>query len=200
MSEDVRRVVIALGVAFVAVGGYYRIQSQRGGEPLNRRLEGVPLLIGIRLAGLLTFVSLLALLYNPARFAAFALPIPESLQWVGVVAFALSVGWLVWMFRSLGRNLTDTVVTRSNATFVNYGPYRIVRNPMYTGVLMVGFSLAVALATWLVPLGALLIFTLLAIRTKTEERFLLERFGDQYRDYMSRVGRFFPKLSARGSR
>jgi protein-S-isoprenylcysteine O-methyltransferase Ste14 len=36
-------------------------------------------------------------------------------------------------------------------------------------------------------------FTLLALRTKTEERHLIERFGDQYRDYMARVGRFLPK-------
>jgi protein-S-isoprenylcysteine O-methyltransferase Ste14 len=36
-------------------------------------------------------------------------------------------------------------------------------------------------------------FTLLALRTKTEETYLIERFGNQYRDYMARVGRFLPK-------
>ncbi len=102
---------------------------------------------------------------------------------MGVVCFGCTAAWLLWMFHTLGRNLTDTVVTRRNATFVNYGPYRFIRNPMYTGILMAGLSLGLALGTWLVPAAAGLMFTLLALRTKTEEKYLIERFGDQYRDY-----------------
>jgi protein-S-isoprenylcysteine O-methyltransferase Ste14 len=58
---------------------------------------------------------------------------------------------------------------------------------------MLGMSLGLALGTWLLPLAASLMFTLLALRTRTEEKYLIERFGDQYRDYMKRVGRFLPK-------
>jgi protein-S-isoprenylcysteine O-methyltransferase Ste14 len=100
------------------------------------------------------------------------------------------------MFHALGRNLTDTVVTRRDAHFVDQGPYRFVRNPMYIGILMVGMSLGLALGTWLLPLAASLMFTLLALRTRIEERYLIERFGDQYRDYMKRVGRYLPKPPA----
>ncbi len=59
---------------------------------------------------------------------------------------------------------------------------------------MSGVSLGLALGTWLLPFAATVMFTLLALRTQTEERYLIERFGNQYRDYMKRVGRFFPKL------
>ncbi len=59
---------------------------------------------------------------------------------------------------------------------------------------MLGLSLGLALGTWLLPVAATLLFTLWALRTQTEERYLIERFGDQYRAYMTRVGRFFPKL------
>ena len=59
---------------------------------------------------------------------------------------------------------------------------------------MSGVSLGLALGTWLLPIAATVMFTLLALRTQTEERYLIERFGNQYRDYMKRVGRFFPKL------
>ena len=45
----------------------------------------------------------------------------------------------------------------------------------------------------------LLVFVKMALRTRIEERFLLERFGDQYRSYMGRVGRFFPGLGIRQS-
>ena len=115
-------------------------------------------------------------------------------RWVGVAGLAGSVVWLVWMFHTLGRNLTDTVVTRRDAFFVNHGPYRWVRNPMYTGILLLGISLGLALTSWLLPVATGVMFTLLALRTHTEERHLIERFGDQYRSYMQRVGRFLPRL------
>jgi protein-S-isoprenylcysteine O-methyltransferase Ste14 len=193
MSEAVRLTVIALSLIFVLIGGYYRLQSQRSGESLDRTREGWPLLIGIRVAGVLMLGSIGAWLYNPAWFEPATLTMPEITHWLGVGCFACAVAWLLWMFHTLGRNLTDTVVTRRNATFVDWGPYRFIRNPMYTGVLMAGLSLGFALGTWLVPAAAGLMFTLLALRTKTEERYLIERFGDQYRDYMARVGRFLPK-------
>lgn len=193
MSEGVRLAVIVLSLIFVMVGAYYRIQSQRSGESLERTKEGWPLLIGIRVVGLLMLASTAAWLYNPTWFQPVTVPIPEGVHWLGVACYGGAVAWLLWMFHTLGRNLTDTVVTRRNAKFVDYGPYRFVRNPMYTGVLMVGLSLGLALGTWMVPAAAGLMFTLFALRTKTEEKYLIEKFGNQYRDYMARVGRFLPK-------
>lgn len=194
MPDAVRSTLLAVGLAGLAGGVYYRIQSQRSGEPLDRRREGWPLLIGIRLTGLLSTALMFAFLYRPAWFEAATLSLPERVRWVGVGGFACSVAWMLWMLRALGRNLTDTVVTRRDATFVDHGPYRFVRNPMYTGILMLGLSVGLALGTWLAPFCASLIFTLLALRTRIEERYLVERFGDRYRRYMERVGRFFPKL------
>lgn len=152
-------------------------------------------MIGMRLAGLITFGSTAAWLWKPHSFAWAAHPIPDLVRWTGVGAFALSIAWLIWMFVSLGRNLTDTVVTRRNAHFVDRGPYRYVRNPMYSGILMVGISLGLALGTWLLPLAAAIMFAVLARRTRIEEAYLIARFGDQYRGYMARVGRFFPHLT-----
>ncbi len=197
MPDAVRTILIALSVLFVAVGGYYRIQSQRSGERLDRTREGWATLIAIRLTGLFTVGSTIVWLYKPALFGWASQPMPPGTRWIGVAGFACSVAWLIWMFHSLGRNLTDTVVTRRDAYFVDRGPYRFVRNPMYAGVLLLGLSLGLALGTWLLPVEASLIFTLFALRTRTEERFLIERFGDQYREYMKRVGRFFPTLLKR---
>ena len=194
MPGSVRASVIALLLTFVAVGGYHRVQSQRSGERLDRTKESWPLLIGIRLMGLLTAGCILASLAKPAWLTWASYPLPVTARWIGVAGLAGSILSLIWMFHALGRNLTDTVVTRRDAFFVNYGPYRWVRNPMYTGVLLLGIALGLALANWLVPVAASLTFTLLALRTRREEQYLIERFGDQYRSYIQRVGRFFPKL------
>jgi protein-S-isoprenylcysteine O-methyltransferase Ste14 len=195
MPEAVRLTLIVLSLTFVAVGGYYRIQSQRSGEPLDRTKEGWPILISIRLLGLLTLGSAAAWIWNPKSFGWASWPISTGFRWAGVVGFGVSIAWLIWMFHTLGSNLTDTVVTRRDAYFVDNGPYRFVRNPMYTGVLMATMSLGFAFGTWLLPVAGSTVFALFAVRTRIEEKYLIERFGDQYRDYMKRVGRFFPKLS-----
>src|SRR5947209_7500907 len=113
MPQGVRFTLIALGLVFFAFAFYYRIQSQRSGEPLDRTKEGWPILIGLRLLGLSTMGATVAWLYNPEWFRAVTwATTPEAVRWVGVAGFACAVVWLLWMFHTLGRNLTDTVVTR----------------------------------------------------------------------------------------
>jgi protein-S-isoprenylcysteine O-methyltransferase Ste14 len=194
MPASIRHSLIALGVTFVLVGAYYRIQSQRSGERLDRTREGWPILIGLRLAGLVTLGVSMFWFGKPEalEWASFSVNAPA--RWIGVAGFAVSIAWLLWMFKTLGRNLTDTVVVRRDAYFVDYGPYRFVRNPMYTGVLMAGLSFGLACGMWPLPLGSTIVFGLFVLRTRNEERYLIDRFGDQYLDNMRRVGRFFPKF------
>jgi protein-S-isoprenylcysteine O-methyltransferase Ste14 len=195
MPHAVRSTLLVLSVTFLAVGIYHRIRAAQSSERLDRSKEGWPILIGIRVAGLITFGSTAVWIWYPAWFAWATIPVPDWVRWIGVGGFFFGVAWLIWMFLSLGTNLTDTVVTRRDAYFVDHGPYRYVRNPMYSGILIVGVSLGLALGTWLIPLAAAAMFWILVIRTRREEAYLIERFGDQYRSYMSRVGRFFPRFT-----
>ena len=91
MSEAIRFTLIGLSLILVAVGGYHRVQSQQSGEPLDRTKEGWPLLIGIRVVGVLTFGSTGAWLWNPAWLESVTLPMPEGARWVGVTGFACAV-------------------------------------------------------------------------------------------------------------
>jgi protein-S-isoprenylcysteine O-methyltransferase Ste14 len=138
MPVTVRFALIAISFPFIAVGGYYRFRSQRSGERLDRTKEGWPILIGIRLLGLLTVGSTAVLLWKPEWFQWDFARTSDGIRWIGVLLFVCAVAWLIWMFKTLGRNLTDTVVTRKDAYFVQHGPYRSIRNPMYTGVFVVG--------------------------------------------------------------
>lgn len=194
MSPSIRSPLIALSLTFIAVGMYHRIRAAQSGDRLDRRKEGWFTMIGVRLAGLLAFGSTAVWIWKPSWFVWAEVSTPEWVRWTGAAGYSIAVGWLIWMFMSLGANLTDTVVTRRAAYFVDHGPYRYVRNPMYVGILAVGATLGLALGTWLVPAASVAMFLILARRTRIEERYLIERFGDQYRNYMSRVGRFFPRF------
>jgi hypothetical protein len=92
MPEGVRVAVIAFSLIFVAVGGYHRIKSQRSGERLDRTKEGWPILIGIRLLGLLTVGSTTAWLWRPALFEWASRPMPTGARWIGVASFACATG------------------------------------------------------------------------------------------------------------
>ena len=186
---------MVIGLIFLAVAMYHRIRAAQSGDRLDRTKEGWPILVGMRLAGIITFGSTAVWIWHPTWFAWAAFPIPDWVRWTGVGGFLFGITWLIWMFISLGSNLTDTVMTRRDAHFVDHGPYRFVRNPMYSGILIVGASLGLALGTWLVPLAGIAMFLILARRTRIEETYLVARFGDQYRVYMTRVGRFFPRFT-----
>lgn len=195
MPDPIRVSLIGLSLTFLAFAMYHRIRAAQSGDKLDRTKEGWPILIGMRLAGFATFGSAAAWLWRPFWFSWAAFPVPDWVRWIGVGGFAFTITWLIWMLISLGPNLTDTVVTRRNAKFVDHGPYRYVRNPMYSGIFMIGPSLGLALGTWLSPLAATVMFAILARRTRIEEMYLIARFGDQYRTYMNQVGRFFPRLT-----
>ena len=80
----------------------------------------------------------------------------------------------------------------ANATLVTSGPYRLIRHPMYSAALILTFAAALFAANVIVFVGGILMFTLLAARSQVEERRLVEKFGDAYRAYQSRTGRFLP--------
>jgi hypothetical protein len=108
MPAAVRFTLIALSLAFIAVGGYHRVQSERSGERLDRTKEGWPILIGIRLLGVLTVGSAAAWLWRPEWFGWASSPISLGLRWIGVAGFACAVVWLMWMFYALGRGTSPT--------------------------------------------------------------------------------------------
>jgi protein-S-isoprenylcysteine O-methyltransferase Ste14 len=88
---------------------------------------------------------------------------------------------------------TGTVVTRAQATLVTCGPYRWVRHPFYVTAALLMASVTILTANWLIGATSLVVLALLAMRTPREEAMLIARFGQQYRDYMARTGRFVPR-------
>jgi protein-S-isoprenylcysteine O-methyltransferase Ste14 len=195
MSDDqiFRLILLAGFVIFMPIGIYHRLKA-RTGEKLDRRQEGLFILVTLRLIGVAGIAGLIAYLINPDCMAWAAVLLPVWLRWTGV-GFALIAGLLlVWMFRTLGRNLTDTVVTRKQHTLVTTGPYRWVRHPFYTAAALLVLANSLAAANWFFFVAGCLMFLLLVIRTRKEEENLIARFGDDYRKYMQRTGRFVPRL------
>ncbi len=188
----------ALGIVVlltISVTGFHRFKAAQSGEQISRKDEGMLFAVVLRLAGLILFVVTIAYLVAPTSVRWAMITIPNAVRWIGAVTGLLSSILMYWTLSSLGKNLTDTVVTRANATLVTDGPYCLVRHPFYVTTALVMVSVTLLTANWLIGLGCLVVLAMLAVRTPKEERMLVKRFGQPYIDYMDRTGRFFPRIT-----
>jgi protein-S-isoprenylcysteine O-methyltransferase Ste14 len=193
------RILLVVGAMLVfPVMAYHRLKSQATGEKLDRWQEGRFILFTLRPVGVAAMLGLLAFMINPSWMAWSSVRLPAGLRWAGVGLGALAGGLLIWTLRSLGANLTDTVVTRKQHTLVTTGPYRWVRHPFYDAVGLALLANSLAAANWFLFLTGGLAFILMVVRTRREERHLLARFGDAYRAYVERTGRFVPRVGGTG--
>ena len=194
--DDTFRLILLVGFVVVfPVALYHRLKARAAGDTLDRRAEGLFILVTLRPIALLRVLGVVAFVIEPSWMDWSAIGLPTYARWIGVPIGVSAAVLLIVVFRTLGPNLTDTVVTRANHTLVTAGPYRWVRHPFYCAAALALAADSLVTANWYLALTGLLTITLLAIRTRTEEEKLIERFGDRYREYMARTGRFIPRLS-----
>jgi len=193
-DQTFHRILVLVSLVIFPITLFHRIRSQATGEILDRWQEGAFILFTLRAIGAATMLGFAAYLVNPAWMAWSSTPLPVWLRWTGIGLDVLAGLLLVWTLRCLGKNLTDTVVTRREHTLVTRGPYRWVRHPFYDAVALLLTANALAAANWFLFVGGAIALALIVLRTRREEDRLVARFGDSYRDYMNRTGRFLPKL------
>lgn len=187
-----------LGFALILpIGAYHRIKAHGTGEKLDRRQEGLFILFTLRPIAAASIIGLIAYLIDPSLIAWSSVSLPTWLRWLGVMFGIFSAILLVVTFRTLGKNLTDTVVTREKHTLVTSGPYRWVRHPFYVAFFLAVVANSLVTANWFIAFTGGIAFCLIVKRTRTEEAKLIERFGEEYLQYSERTGRFFPRQLSR---
>ena len=196
MNENIFRLLAAvILITGMSISSYYRRKADReSGEKISRNADGSLMATIIRIGGLLLWLSPFVYLINPAWMAWSKIGLPEWIRWLGVVIGVLCVGGVYWLFSSIGSGITPTSATRQQHTLVTGGPYRWVRHPLYTIGSSMFISFGMMADNWYIALLGILAFIAMAIRTPKEEANLIEKFGDEYREYMTRTGRFLPKF------
>lgn len=181
----------------VAISKYYRRKAdQESGEKITRDVDGNLMHPIIRIGGLVMWLSPLVYLIRPQWMAWSKLGIPDGYRWIGVALGILSTLSIYWLFRSIGTGITLTSATREDHVLATSGPYRWVRHPLYTTGAAFFLSFGLMADNWFIMLLGILSFVLMAVRTPKEEANLIAKFGDEYREYMKRTGRFLPKITS----
>ncbi|REK09903.1 MAG: isoprenylcysteine carboxylmethyltransferase family protein [Planctomycetota bacterium] len=194
MDVPYRLALLAVFAVSMSIAVYYRVQAAKSGERFDRRQEGLWLAVVLRVAGLVLWLSALVYLIWPPALAWASVWLPDAMRYGGILFGAAGAAMMYWTLTNLGKNLTDTVATRRDATLVTNGPYRYVRHPFYVTAALLMAAAALLSANLLIAVSGCAVIALLVLRTPKEEQKLVEKFGDPYRDYMARTGRFVPRV------
>lgn len=180
--------------AGTSISFFFRRKSETQGDKVSFQAEGTFVKIALRLAGLAMWLSVILWLINPRWMAWAQMDIPPVLRWFGVVLGFVCLPLTYWLFSSIGTNITQTVETRADHQLVTRGPYRYVRHPLYTVGMAMFFAFALMASNWFIALATALVLVMLLIRLPKEEQKLIDRFGDQYRQYMQQTGKLLPRF------
>jgi len=124
--------------------------------------------------------------------------LPLAVDWAltGLVAVGLAFTW--WARLTLGDLWSSNVVRKESHTVVRAGPYRLVRHPIYTGMILAAFALGAQTSLLAGLAGALLMALGFGIKARLEERFLSAELGEgAYADYRRSTPMLVPFWPAR---
>lgn len=171
------------------------VQRNRSNQAVGRRVG--------RLEQWLMLVVFLTLCFVPMVYLAtpwfdrfsYAVPVPLAMGATTVMVLSL---WLFHLSHAqLGRNWSPSLEIRHEHSLVTTGVYARVRHPMYSSIWLFALAQPFLVQNWVAGALAIPGFALLYfLRVNEEERLMLDSFGQEYRAYMARTGRLWPRLWA----
>ena len=168
-------------------------QKRKAEKTRERRVTGQEKTLLFLLWGGMFVLPVIYAVTNWLDFADYSLP-----AWAGWIGAALILESVVVFWRAhtdLGLNWSPTLEIREKHELITRGIYSVIRHPMYASQILWSVAQVLLLQNWIAGFSSLAVFfPFYFMRVKAEEQLLMERFGDQYRSYMEKVGGVFPKL------
>jgi protein-S-isoprenylcysteine O-methyltransferase Ste14 len=192
MSELIYKIL--LGVIVIAMNLIRLYYMKRYGKWHNKVKEIAPVREK-RLTQMMTVAMAepgILWLFTPwLSFGQFALP--DGMRIAGFVIGAYGMWWFYLIHRTLGDNWSPVLEIRTEHTLIVSGPYKRVRHPMYSDMILGAVSIVLITANWFYAITLFVGQTILfVVRIPDEEKLMTERFGEQYIAYMKRTKRLIP--------
>jgi protein-S-isoprenylcysteine O-methyltransferase Ste14 len=150
------------------------------------------ILLGLLFIGMF-FVPIIYAATNWLDFANYTLPAWAG--WLGVLILAGAI-FVFWRAHAdLGLNWSPSLEIREKHELITRGIYSVIRHPMYASQWLWIIAQPLLLQNWIAGFLDLLVFIpFYFLRVKAEEQLMVEKFGNQYQDYMQKVGAILPKV------
>jgi protein-S-isoprenylcysteine O-methyltransferase Ste14 len=183
-----------LWTAWVAIWVLWAFQSKR-----TQQREGLTSQIAYRIPILAAACLIGAGKYLSPWWTSNIVPYRDWFGWLGLAITILGFALTIWARAILGGNWSGEVTIKVDHELIRTGPYRIVRHPIYTGILMAFTGSALLYDQWRGFVVVILFWIAFTIKRLKEEQFMRQTFGDQYVEYTRTTGAIFPTLVRRSS-
>ncbi|MDQ6764779.1 MAG: isoprenylcysteine carboxylmethyltransferase family protein [Verrucomicrobiota bacterium] len=149
----------------------------------------------LRILWLVILASVAAGIYVARRWPGAAFPHQPLFIFTGIILFALGIALRWWAIVTLGRFFTVDVQIAQDHQLVERGPFRLVRHPSYTGVLLAFLGFALTVGNWAAALVIMApILAAFVRRMNVEEQALTRALGETYTRYLRRTHRLIPGI------
>jgi len=195
-----RLIIAAELLAMVVVRDYYFLFRSK--ESVVERMRGSVergwLTATLVTLALFHFGAVIVYVARPSALAWSAFQVRESIRWCGIAVSVAGAAGEVWGLLSLGASYNPLLRVGKQHTLSTAGAYRWIRHPLYSFALPLTAGWGIAASNWfIIATGIVVTMLTMIIRAPREETMMLEAFGEPYRAYMERTGRFFPRVRAR---
>jgi len=178
------------GLAWIVFLGYWLVSALRLKKVKQREARGQ------RLVQIAFMVVAYALVFNDTlgrgwlgtRF----FPASETIGETGFLLAVVGVAFAIWARWHLGENWSGTVTLKEGHELIRSGPYRYIRHPIYTGMLIAFAGTVLALGELRGLLAFLIALACFYLKARKEERFLAQEFGESFTEHARRTGMFLP--------
>lgn len=182
----------AIRILWLIFIGYWALSAAGVKKDVHREYHGGSFIV-VRVVILIALVLLFRAPFfaRPAGDAANASPNRILLAYSGVLFCAAGITFAIWARSHLGRNWSPKPSLKAEHELITTGPYRLVRHPIYTGILLALFGNTFVFgARWLIYVLAFV--AIVARRVQVEERLMMQQFPEQYPDYRKRTKAVIP--------
>jgi protein-S-isoprenylcysteine O-methyltransferase Ste14 len=165
---------------------------------LNRKKTKRRESVAQRLLYMLPLLAAFYVLYNGdlrrGWLATQFLPHTELVQWLGVAIVVAGMAIACWARLHLGTNWSGVVTLKEGHELIRSGPYRTIRHPIYTGILIAFFGNVIQLGQVRGLIALVVIGLSFYIKARREESFLAQEFGPGFNEHTQQTGMFLPKF------
>lgn len=191
MELPIAPVIKAAWIAFMLywLWGWRRVKDAKRAEPILPRLlkYWLPLALGVLLIGPGAW-------FQGTWLGSRMYPATVIVAVSGALLTVLGVAFACWARYVLGRNWSSVVQVKQDHQLIQSGPYRWVRHPIYTGLLLAFLGTGIAIGEWRGAITVVIVAASFWFKLRLEERWMRENFGAAYDQYMQHTKALIPGL------
>ena len=195
-SEQLFRIaLIVIVVTMAGISATFRSRAHRDSGKISRSKEGWKMGLFRLVFALLLYLPIFAYMIRPAWMSWSEIALLEWMRWTGFGMGIIVIPLIYLVFSAIGSNISETVFTKDSHRLITTGIYTRVRHPLYMVFALSLISFSLLTANWFIAAMSVISMALvLTVVVPKEEKQLIQKFGDDYRNYQKRSGKMWPRF------